>query len=358
MPPRSSGAATPVPDARLEYLWEAFRWRFSAHVPPWDLARIEAELDSFDDWCRVWTRWAERHERLGDEAAARDRRVTAGDAYLRAALLLHFASFLFPHEPDQFRAALAAMERVWRKAAPRVEPPMELLDVPFEGVDLPGYLRLPPGVERPPLAVIVPGGDSTKEEFFAFGTEMLRRGIAVFGFDGPGHGAVSLRLKMRVEYEPVVAAALDRLWQHGGFDEGRVAVGGFSYGGVIALRAAAVDPRIAAVFSCFSWYSPAGRYDRGHPVSQAGVRQYMGDDPPSVQDRITVADVASRVSVPVLQLYGERDHLSKPEEALRVERELAGPTTTLVLDDAVHVANNVPYVARAALADWLAETLR
>jgi 2,6-dihydroxypseudooxynicotine hydrolase len=335
-----------VADERLDYLWEAFTWRFLAHVPTWDLEQIRAELDSFDDWCRVWTRWGDRHAAIGD-----------GDALIRAALFHHFASFLFPHDQEQFRRALAKMADAFGRAAPLVDPPMELVEIPFEGVPLPGYLRLPRGVERPPLAVICPGGDSTKEEFYAFGEQIVRRGIGVFSFDGPGHGAVSLRLKMRADWEVVISHVIDHLVRRDDWDHDRLAVGGFSYGGLFSLRAAAVDDRIAAVFPCYSWYSPAGRYGRGHPVSRAGVRQYMGDDPPAVQDRITLDGVLGRVTVPVLQLYGAHDRLSPPEAAHRIERELAGPCTTIVQPDAVHVGNNVWYETRALLADWLRQTL-
>jgi pimeloyl-ACP methyl ester carboxylesterase len=87
------------------------------------------------------------------------------------------------------------------------------------------------------------------------------------------------------------------------------------------------------------------------------VRQYIGDDPPAVQDRITLEGVLDRVTVPVLQLYGGQDRLSPPEDALRIERELAGPCTTIVQPDAVHIGNNVWYETRALLADWLSTTL-
>lgn len=317
-------------DERLDYLWNAFTWRFAAHVPWWDVQQIRAEIASFDDWCAVWSRWGERHAELGD--------------HLTAALCFHWASFLFPHDQAQFRAALGRMDEAFRRVEPNVP-------VAFEGVELPGYLLRPEGATA--LAVICPGGDSTKEEFYAFGREIARRGIAVYGFDGPGHGAVSLQLKMRADWEVVIRAVVDR-WAP---EFERIAVGGFSYGGLFSLRAAAEDDRIDAVFPCYSWYSPAGRYGRGHPVSQAGVRQYMGDDPPAVQDRITLAGVLGRVTQPVLQLYGGLDRLSPPAEAERIERELAGPCTTVVQPDAVHVGNNVAFETRALLADWLRRTL-
>lgn len=73
--------------------------------------------------------------------------------------------------------------------------------------------------------------------------------------------------------------------------------------------------------------------------------------------RITLAGVLGEVTVPVLQMYGGNDRLSPPEQAFRIERELAGLCTTVVHEDAVHVGNNVPYKVRSLLGDWLRETL-
>jgi 2,6-dihydroxypseudooxynicotine hydrolase len=83
----------------------------------------------------------------------------------------------------------------------------------------------------------------------------------------------------------------------------------------------------------------------------------MGDDPAAVQDAITVAGYAERVRVPVLQIYGGDDPASSPAEAEKTAAELAGRSDVVVLDEGVHVANNVPYRSRTLAADWLAEQL-
>ena len=83
----------------------------------------------------------------------------------------------------------------------------------------------------------------------------------------------------------------------------------------------------------------------------------MGDDPAAVQETITVAGYAERVRVPVLQIYCGQDPASPPSQAERTAAELAGPDELVVLDEGVHVANNVPYRSRALAADWLAERL-
>jgi 2,6-dihydroxypseudooxynicotine hydrolase len=341
----------------LDSMYRLFRWRIGSHVPYWDFEQIRQEVETWGDWLPTWSRWAERHVALGDEALARGRRLTAGEAYVRAGLFYHWATFVAVEDPGAFRRALEAGARAWAKAAPLVDPPFELIDVPFEGTSLPGYLRKPLHVNRPPVVVLLPGADSTKEELYDQAEHLVRRGIAAFPFDGPGHGLVSFELKLRPDQEVAVSAVLDHLLKRDDLDLNRVGVLGISYGGLFAIRAAAVDDRIRAAVSVSSWYSPAHRYATQEPLSQSGLRQYMGDDPVAVQDETTLAGYAERVRVPVLQIYGDRDPASPPEQAERTAAELAGPNELVVLEEGVHVGNNVPYRSRTLAADWLAEQL-
>src|SRR2546421_651060 len=89
---------------------------------------------------------------------------------------------------------------------------------------LPGCLRNPLGTERPPLVVLLPGADSTKEELYDQAEHLVRRGLAAFPFDGPGHGLVSFRLKLRADEEVAVSAVLDHLVSRDDLDAERVGV--------------------------------------------------------------------------------------------------------------------------------------
>ena len=356
-PPPQQQSARSQPDF-LDSMYRLFTWRITSHVPHWDWEQIRSEVQSWEQWLPTWCRWAERHVALGDHALAHGRRLTAGEAYVRAGVFYHWATFMSVEDSDAFRAALEAGARAWAKGAPLVDPPYELIDVPFEGTALPGYLRKPTGVERPPLVVLLPGGDSTKEELYDQAEHLVRRGLAAFAFDGPGHGLVSFRLKLRPDEEVAVSTVLDHLLGRDDLDPERVAVLGISYGGLFAIRAAAVDARVRAAVSMSSWYTPAHRYATQPPLSRSALRQYLGDDPAAVQDAITVAGYAERVRVPVLQIYGGQDPASPPDQAERTAAELGGPNELVVIEEGVHVANNVPYRSRSMAADWLAERLR
>jgi 2,6-dihydroxypseudooxynicotine hydrolase len=345
-------------DDRLESMYRRFTWRIlSNYVSPWEFEQLREEISDYEQWCAAWCRVAEGHVQRGDEALAAGGRLTAGDAYLRAGLFYHWASFMFCHDQEQFRAALAAMDVAWQKAAPHLDPPMEILAVPFADMMLDGYLRIPAGAGRPPVVLLFPGADSTKEELYNLGDYIVARGLAVAAFDGPGQGSVSLQGKLRPDYELAVQAVIDSLASRPDLDTGRLAVGGISYGGLFAIRTAAIDDRVRAVVSISSWYTPAGRFETMEPLSQTGQYQYLGPDPAAVMASITLAGAAAQATVPLLQVYGGLDAASPPAQAEKVAAEYGGPVTTLVFDDGVHILNNIWYKARPAVADWLAETL-
>ena len=66
------------------------------------------------------------------------------------------------------------------------------------------------GEERPPLVVLIPGLDSTKEEFFRLENVFLERGMATASLDGPGQGEGGYDLPIRPDYEVAVGRAARR----------------------------------------------------------------------------------------------------------------------------------------------------
>jgi len=339
-------------------MYRRFTWRIlSNYVTPWEFERQRAAIGEYEQWCRAWLVLAAEHGARGDRAAEAGRRRTAADEYVRAALCCHWGNFMFSHDQATYREAFDAMAGYWAKAAPLVEPPMDLVEVPFDGVAMPGYIRVPSGAGLPPVALLLPGGDSTKEELYNLAEHLVARGVAIAAFDGPGQGAVSVERKMRPDYEVAVRAMIDALERRGDVDTSRLAIGGISYGGLFAMRTAAVDDRVRAVFSMSSWYTPAGRFATMERLSATGQYQHLGGDPAAMMEAVTLAGVLDRVKVPILQLFGGDDPGSPPSHGERIAAEAAGPVTTVVIPEGVHVLNNVWSEARALVADWVAETL-
>jgi 2,6-dihydroxypseudooxynicotine hydrolase len=81
-----------VPDARIEAAIANWAPRFTAQgVDPNDFVRVTRPLERWDEWLPAWSANGDLHAELARDAEASGRRVTAGEAWVRAALSYHFA---------------------------------------------------------------------------------------------------------------------------------------------------------------------------------------------------------------------------------------------------------------------------
>jgi hypothetical protein len=126
-------------------------------VDPNDAQRLIARIERWEDWCRLWSEEAACHEALAKEAADKGRAVTAAEAYVRAAVYYHCGKHLFSGHADEWRAAHESVVRCYALGAPGLDPPLHRLTFPYQGVEIPGWLRKPRGSARPPVAILLPG---------------------------------------------------------------------------------------------------------------------------------------------------------------------------------------------------------
>ena len=170
-----------------------------------DIQAVRGRLTRFEDWCAAWVALAEVHERLGEEALAAGHAVTAGAAFVRAAIYYHTGQSVSFDDPAEKRRIQERQRDAYRKAMPHLRPPAQQIEVPFEGITFTGNLRLPEGRRPAPCVLLNPGADSTKEEFHTLEHEFLERGVATFAYDGPGQGLTGAPA-------PVILRRSRRIW--------------------------------------------------------------------------------------------------------------------------------------------------
>jgi len=181
-----------------------------------DFVRTTGRIERWEDWLEGWCRLADEHLGLAQEAERAGHGQSAGEAYLRAALSLHFGKFVWVLDADAHRAATERSISALYRAQGYLDPTAERIEAALDGAVLAGNLRRPAGVAQPPLVVLIPGLDSTKEEFFHHENAFLARGMATLSMDGPGQGESGFALAIRPDYEVAVTAMLDAV---GGRDD-------------------------------------------------------------------------------------------------------------------------------------------
>src|SRR5207248_659121 len=140
------------------------------------------------DWLPAWVDNGDMHAELAREAEEGGRILTAGQAWVRAALSYHFAKFVWMVDMSRYEDAQDRAIAAIGQAHRLLDPSAERIEIPLDGFTMAGNLRKPPGVAKPPLVLLLAGLDSTKEEFFHWEQVFLDRGLATFSFDGPGQG--------------------------------------------------------------------------------------------------------------------------------------------------------------------------
>lgn len=189
--------------------------------------------------------------------------------------------------------------------------------VSWKGATLHANLHVPSAGHPAPVVVIVHGIDGCKEEHLATELALLEAGLAVIGLDGPGQAEALLMdgILWSEDFATAVSLAVDAAAaEDARVDAGRVGLFGISIGGMWALKAAATDGRVKAL------------YDLGGPINTrrfpslpfiiktklcqvtgarngAAIAEVLGKN--SVEDDAVLA----RVGAAVRMIHGDRDRV-------------------------------------------------
>jgi pimeloyl-ACP methyl ester carboxylesterase len=274
------------------------------------------------------------------------------------------------------------------------------ITIPFEGTTLNGYLYAPPGGGPAATCIMHGGFDSTAEEWHHFGAlAAQKRGYTVLTFDGPGQAGPHYRdgLVFRPNWESVVSPVIDWAVARPEVDSARIALFGLSMGGGLAPRAAAFEPRIAALICIDGLYDMGRAYTarlglgadterrltaESDPELDAALAQLMqtssqvrwacrqgmwsfGVATPRAFLAASLAytlrgGIAVKITCPVFVGRGESDQflLGQPEELMQ---HLTAPATLGSFTDAegagAHAQVGAQRLLCARMLDWLDQTL-
>ncbi len=231
-------------EVKAEFLRRAGRLNPFEDIRRDDAERVMNALKNLDKdhWAEEWSKVGLGYEEKADARA----KAGAGAAEL-AELYMHgfdacrVGRYPTPNSPGKLAAYQHSL-RMFRKAAQYFDPPLEIIELPFDGGrKLIGYLQLPPGVNKPPVVLHWGGVDGWKEDRLRIAKAVMDKGLASLTIDMPGSGENPV-LYRDPAAERTFLAWLDDLPRRAEVDGARVGVWGGSFGAYWAARLAHVAP--------------------------------------------------------------------------------------------------------------------
>jgi hypothetical protein len=200
-------------------------------------------------WEREWTSFGDRVRQRAEAALAGGHIVSGREAYLRAAA--YYRAVLGSMRPAHpgFRTTVARVRECFQRGAGLFEPPVERVEIPFDGATLPGYFQAAGVGDRPSRTLLMIGGGETFTEdlYYFIAPAAHKRGYNFMTVDLPGQGDLPFHGQyFRADVETPMRSVIDYALSRRDVDPDRFAAYGISAGGYMVPRAAAHDTRIKA----------------------------------------------------------------------------------------------------------------
>jgi Alpha/beta hydrolase family len=291
----------------------------------------------FESWINRWTATADRVSAFAERELSNGDTISARKAFLRASNYYRMAVFYAAPTDPRHTTVWQRSKDAFQRMIPLAEHRIECLDVDFEGARLPAYF-VSAGEGARPTLIALGGFDSTMEEVYGFiGEAAAAYGWHCLIFEGPGQWSAlktNPGLRFRPDYEKPVAAVVDYLVTRPDVDATKLALIGYSFGGHLAPRAAAGEPRIAAcipntlvvdcgeaaraglkgltnplvidtAFRLLMRVNPAARWGFQHAQWTLGIRQ--PHEWPAAYALFTLKALEGQLKSPMLFLFSEDD---------------------------------------------------
>jgi esterase FrsA len=330
-----------------------------------------------DEWAAAFMGVADRYMNEAKSLEKTDPAKANAD-YIHAWRLYSFGRWPIPASPGKQRSYEKALE-AFRAHAQFMDPPLEIVKIPFEGKEIIGYLRLPKDAKGPvPLVFAVNGLDSRKEDLAESFSAILPFGVGYLAVDGPGTGQNPIKVSENAER--VLSRVLDYIATRPEIDKNRVAMHGVSWGAYWATKMAIVER--ARLKGASAQSPPTDKFFQKEFLmnSLIGNREYLFDQVPALMaifDNVTTIDqmaeelpkislvkqgLLGKPMAPMLILAGQKDTQVPIEDIYLLMSSGDVPKTAWVNPQGGHLGRQVgvwpdPRIFKEVIIPWLVRLL-
>lgn len=213
---------------------------------PHDVHEALSHINSLDpdEWAEAWIAIGDHYT---EKARSAQSPTSADDDFIAAWLFYTMGRWPVPNTPGKEKAYEKARD-AYLAHGKFLDPPLEVIKIPYEGKEIIAYLQMPKGLKEAPVVVGIGGLDSRKEDMAERLRPLLNSGIGYLALDPPGGGQAPV--KAAPGAERMLIRAVDYLFERRGVDKKRVAIYGSSLGGYWSTLLAALEGnKLCAVVS-------------------------------------------------------------------------------------------------------------
>jgi hypothetical protein len=338
---------------------------------------------SYDDQASWYTEWhvlGELAEKQAREAEAHGNPLNARFGYLRASNYYRASQFYLGAGDAEKIPALRRSEDLFWEANRYFEHRCEPVEIPYQGKTLPGYFLPSVWGEGPrPVIFFLCGMDALPEEMYSWACEpAAMAGYHAFILRQPGTGLTLFEtgLPARYDSEAWVRLGVDYLLTRPEVDPNRIILNGGSFSGYLAPRAAAFEPRIAALTLWGVGYdmTPTSEYTRRswtpditwtHGESTFGYQNMTPEEIAADEAKWTLEGLLHQITCPVFCIVPVLDFVERAiSQAVRFMEEVGSAEKKLVviergegLGGVLHCNLDNLHVLHAPTFNWLNDVL-
>lgn len=240
----SPAHARPLAEVKAETIRRAGKTSPLGGINPEDGLQVANALKSIDrdEWAIEWSKLGAHAQSEADKLEeSGDGKKKIRELYMLAYNYFRIARYPCPISPATQNAYENSL-RNFKKAARYFDPPLEIVEVPFEGNTLIGYLQLPNGIKNPPVIMSWGGVDVWKEDRTKAHPLMHEAGFAGFAIDMPGTGENPIKFTDS-KADCTFSVMIDYLLTRKDIDATRLGVWGGSYGAYWAVKLAHTEAK-------------------------------------------------------------------------------------------------------------------
>ena len=333
-------------------------------------------INKFDDLVPVFRDLADRRRKLGQEALADGRNVTAREHFFHAAVLYSTAEWSIWKTTSELVALDDAKVECYAQYGKLADHHIERVEIPFGDGYLPAWYHRPVGAGSEPLPLLLSCGgmDQAKElNVSMYGDKFLERGFSILAFDGPGQGEAPIR---GVNFTPTAwidagEALFEWARNRNDIDAEQIVGYGLSFGSYWMTQIAASQPTMRGAAVGLVCHEPGCHeiFETASPSFKARFMWMSGleENESEFDEMVTQIDLSEQVSgmtVPWLVVAGDADELSPIQCTYDLAARTKGPSPLLVYAQGRHALSlPTPSVMSgpnwfAYAADWLVDRLK